>query len=90
VEHAVSGLTDEGAILDGREMRAKWVIGADGIHSRVEALVGLDHALQPEDTIRAETALSNSVMDGLRRDLLGRNDAGLCKRRSETKRPAWH
>jgi len=31
----VSGLTEEGAIAGGRERRAKWVIGADGIHSRV-------------------------------------------------------
>src|SRR5882724_3013261 len=44
----VSGLTDEGAILGGREMRAKWVIGADGIHSRVRRWIGLDHALQPK------------------------------------------
>jgi len=42
----VSGLTDEGAILGGREMRAKWVIGADGIHSRVRRWIGLDPALQ--------------------------------------------
>jgi flavin-dependent dehydrogenase len=44
----VSGLNDEGAILGGREMRAKWVIGADGIHSRVRRWIGLDHALQPK------------------------------------------
>ena len=42
----VSGLTKEGAILDGREMRAKWVIGADGIRSRVRRWIGLDPASQ--------------------------------------------
>jgi len=68
----VSGLTDEGAILDGREMRAKWVIGADGIPLESEALDRPGSRIAAEDTIRAETALSNSVMDGLRRDLLGR------------------
>jgi flavin-dependent dehydrogenase len=42
----VSGLTEEGAILGGREMRAKWVIGADGIRSRVRRWIGLDPALR--------------------------------------------
>jgi len=42
----VSGLTEEGAILGGREMRAKWVIGADGIRSRVRRWIGLDPASQ--------------------------------------------
>ena len=42
----VSGLTEEGAILSGREMRAKWVIGADGIRSRVRRWIGLDPASQ--------------------------------------------
>ncbi len=42
----VSGLTDEGAILGGREMRAKWVIGADGIRSSVRRWIGLDPASQ--------------------------------------------
>jgi len=40
----VSGLTGEGAIVRGREMRAKWVIGADGIGSRVRRWSGLDFA----------------------------------------------
>jgi len=38
----VSGLTEKGAILGGREMQAKWVIGADGIHSRVRHWSRLD------------------------------------------------
>jgi flavin-dependent dehydrogenase len=37
-----SGLTEKGAILGGKEVRAKWIIGADGIHSRVRRWVGLD------------------------------------------------
>src|SRR6266571_3901207 len=38
----VSGLTQEGAILSGEVMRAKWVIGADGMQSRVRRWSGLD------------------------------------------------
>ena len=40
----VSGLTEAGVVLRGREMRAKWVIGADGIGSRVRHWSGLDFA----------------------------------------------
>jgi flavin-dependent dehydrogenase len=40
----VSGLTKAGVVLRGREMRAKWVIGADGIRSRVRHWSGLDFA----------------------------------------------
>jgi flavin-dependent dehydrogenase len=38
----VSGLSTGGAVLGGREMNAKWVIGADGIHSRVRRWSGLE------------------------------------------------
>ena len=38
----VSGLTQEGAILSGEVMRAKWIIGADGMQSRVRRWSGLD------------------------------------------------
>jgi flavin-dependent dehydrogenase len=38
----VSGLTEKGAILNGVDIRAKWIIGADGIHSRVRNWIGLD------------------------------------------------
>jgi flavin-dependent dehydrogenase len=44
----VSGLTPGGAILGGREMRAKWIIGADGIHSRVRRWSGLESVSQQE------------------------------------------
>jgi flavin-dependent dehydrogenase len=44
----VSGLTPGGAIIGGRAMSAKWVIGADGIHSRVRRWSGLDSAW-PQD-----------------------------------------
>jgi flavin-dependent dehydrogenase len=40
----VSGLTEAGAVLRGREMPAKWVVGADGIRSRVRHWSGLDFA----------------------------------------------
>jgi flavin-dependent dehydrogenase len=44
----VSALTSEGAILDGKAMRAKWVIGADGIHSRVRRWSGLESVSRQE------------------------------------------
>ena len=37
----VSGLTPSGAIVGGNAMNARWVIGADGIHSRVRRWSGL-------------------------------------------------
>jgi flavin-dependent dehydrogenase len=38
----VAGLSSDGAILGGTLVRARWIIGADGIHSRVRRWVGLD------------------------------------------------
>ncbi len=37
----VAGLTSEGATLGDTAMKAKWIIGADGIHSRVRRWIGL-------------------------------------------------
>jgi menaquinone-9 beta-reductase len=45
----VSGLTPGGAILGGRAMRAKWIIGADGIHSRVRRWSGLESVSQEDE-----------------------------------------
>jgi flavin-dependent dehydrogenase len=44
----VTGLCQEGAILDGRLLKANWIIGADGIHSRVRRWTGLEASLRPE------------------------------------------
>jgi 2-polyprenyl-6-methoxyphenol hydroxylase-like FAD-dependent oxidoreductase len=38
----VAGLSQDGAILGGTAVKAKWIIGADGIHSRVRRWTGLD------------------------------------------------
>ena len=38
----VSGLTPNGAIVGGNAMNARWIIGADGIHSRVRRWSGLE------------------------------------------------
>ena len=38
----VSRLTPAGAIVGGKAMNARWVIGADGIHSRVRRWSGLE------------------------------------------------
>ena len=37
-----AGLSSGGAILGGKVVNAKWIIGADGIHSRVRRWVGLN------------------------------------------------
>jgi flavin-dependent dehydrogenase len=38
----VTGLSNDGVILCGRVLKAKWIIGADGIHSRVRTWMGFD------------------------------------------------
>jgi flavin-dependent dehydrogenase len=38
----VAGLTDGGAVVGGKVVNAKWIIGADGIHSRVRRWCGLE------------------------------------------------
>jgi len=38
----VAGLSSGGAILGGKTMKARWIVGADGIHSRVRRWIGLD------------------------------------------------
>ncbi len=42
----VSRLTPDGAIVGGMTIQAKWLVGADGIRSRVRRWVGLDTASQ--------------------------------------------
>jgi flavin-dependent dehydrogenase len=39
---AVTGLTPHGATLGNQTIGAKWIIGADGTHSRVRRWIGLD------------------------------------------------
>lgn len=42
----VSGLTTDGAIVGGSVMNARWIVGADGIHSRVRRWSGLEAVWQ--------------------------------------------
>ena len=44
----VVGLSADGAILSDSVLKARWVIGADGIHSRVRRWIGLDPAARGE------------------------------------------
>jgi len=44
----VSGLSTDGASLGGTVLRAKWIVGADGIHSRVRRWIGLDAKARQE------------------------------------------
>jgi menaquinone-9 beta-reductase len=44
----VVGLSRDGAMLGDTELKAKWIIGADGIHSRVRRWSGLDSKGRPQ------------------------------------------
>jgi flavin-dependent dehydrogenase len=44
----ITGLSASGAILGGKVMKARWIIGADGIHSRVRRWAGLSAKGQQE------------------------------------------
>ena len=44
----VTGLSNDGAILGGRAVEARWIIGADGIHSRVRRWTSLNTKRQRE------------------------------------------
>jgi flavin-dependent dehydrogenase len=46
---SVTGLTSDGAIVGGAAMKARWIIGADGIHSRVRSWIGLDANARQEN-----------------------------------------
>jgi flavin-dependent dehydrogenase len=38
----VTGIGEEGVVVDGRTMGARWIVGADGVESRVRGWAGLD------------------------------------------------
>ena len=44
----VTGLCSEGAILGEKTVKARWIVGADGIHSRVRRWIGLDSSARVE------------------------------------------
>ena len=44
----VAGLAEGGAIVGGRIMRAKWIVGADGVQSRIRRWTGLDSGARQE------------------------------------------
>ncbi len=44
----VASLSSDGAILGDTEMKARWIIGADGIHSRVRRWIGLEAKARQE------------------------------------------
>jgi flavin-dependent dehydrogenase len=44
----VEGLSSDGAILGGAVLKARWIIGADGIHSRVRAWIGFNARARQE------------------------------------------
>ncbi len=42
----VTGISKDGAIVGGKRIRPQWIVGADGIHSRVRRWCGLDSSTQ--------------------------------------------
>ena len=44
----VTGLRTDGVVLGNAIFKAKWIIGADGIHSRVRRWIGLDRSARRE------------------------------------------
>jgi flavin-dependent dehydrogenase len=44
----VTGISEDGGIVGGKAVRAKWIVGADGIHSRVRRWSGLDAGARRE------------------------------------------
>jgi flavin-dependent dehydrogenase len=44
----VTGVTEEGAVLGGRMMTARWIVGADGVNSRVRRWTGLESGSRQE------------------------------------------
>ncbi len=44
----VTGLSRNGVIVGGKPIRAKWIVGADGIHSRVRRWSGLETGVNQE------------------------------------------
>ena len=44
----VTGITQDGAIVGGNSIQAKWIVGADGVHSRVRRWSGLDAGVHRE------------------------------------------
>jgi flavin-dependent dehydrogenase len=39
----VSGISDQGVVVDGEFISSRWIVGADGANSRVRGWAGLDH-----------------------------------------------
>lgn len=74
----VTCLAKDVVIAGGKSIRAKWIVGADGIHSRVRRCqrLGATHALQIP--ICTKAPLSRKACVGLRGGLLGPGDSGLC------------
>ncbi len=42
----VTGLSQNGVQMDGREISCRWIVGADGMNSRTRAWAGLEHISQ--------------------------------------------
>src|SRR5258708_21568968 len=45
---AVTHLSSEGAVLGEKVVKPRWIVGADGIHSRVRRWIGLGSTKRPE------------------------------------------
>jgi 2-polyprenyl-6-methoxyphenol hydroxylase-like FAD-dependent oxidoreductase len=73
----VTGISRDGAIVGGRTIQAKWIVGADGIYSRVRRWSGLDFGVHREVRFAQRRHLSCETFDRLCGSLLGTENPGL-------------
>ena len=80
-ENAVRGIATDNKIAivqtNSQTIRARYLIGADGLRSRVASLAGLTAGIVRLPTHRSSPALRHSALESLRRSLLERPRPGL-------------
>ena len=73
----VAGLSNDGAILGGTVVKARWIIGADGIHSCMRRRIGLGANARQGVRFAQRRHYRVKGVDRLYGDSLGRKGAGL-------------
>src|SRR5260370_35790118 len=70
----VAGLSRDGAILGGTVMKARWIIGADGIHSRMRRWIGLGANARQEVRVAQRRQYRAETWSDLLESPSGQND----------------
>ena len=68
----VTGISGEGVIADGRLVRARWIVGADGGQSPVRRWAGLDACRARQPPLRLPPPLSRRTLERVHGDPLER------------------